>query len=335
MTNGVTNRPQGTKERVVVLAGPTASGKSALALDIAEGLAERGHGAVLINADSMQVYRELRLLTARPDAAEEARVPHRVYGVMSADTACSVAQWRALALTAIEEALAASQVPIVVGGSGLYIRALLEGLSPMPDIPPEVREAARGRYEALGEVRFRETLAERDPTAASRIAAGDRQRLIRAWEVVEASGRPFEDWRGVAGESLAWPALKLPLMPPREALYAACDVRLEAMFAAGALAEVAALSGAGLDAELPAMKALGVREFAAYLRGEMTQDEAIDKLRQGTRRYAKRQSTWFRHQMPEAKTFAARYGDSHADEIRHMAEALLATSALAGRARSR
>ncbi len=296
MTNGVTNRPQGAKERVVVLAGPTASGKSALALAIAEGLAERGRAAVLINADSMQVYRELRLLTARPAAAEEARVPHRLYGVMPADTACSVAEWRVLALTAIEETLAASQVPIVVGGSGLYIRALLEGLSPMPDIPSDVRETARARYESLGEARFRDALAERDPAAASRIGAGDRQRLIRAWEVVEASGRPFEDWRAQEAEGLAWPALKLLLLPPREALYAACDVRLEAMFAGGALEEVAALSGAGLDAELPAMKALGIEAITAHLAGGIDRGEALRRAQQATRRYAKRQLTWFRHQ---------------------------------------
>jgi tRNA dimethylallyltransferase len=184
----------------------------------------------------------------------------------------------------------------VVGGSGLYIRALLDGLSPMPDIPPAVRDAARSRYDALGEDAFRAALAARDPAAASRIGAGDRQRLIRAWEVVEASGRPFEAWRGEAGESLLWPALKLLLLPPREALYATCDARLEAMFAAGALDEVAALVKAGLDAELPAMKALGVDAIAAHLRGEIDRREALRQAQQATRRYAKRQLTWFRHQ---------------------------------------
>jgi len=296
MTNGVTDRPQGAREKVVVLAGPTASGKSSLALAIAEGLAEHGRSAVLINADSMQVYRELRLLTARPEAAEETRVPHRLYGVMSADTACSAAQWRALALTAIKDAFAASQVPMVVGGSGLYIRALLAGLSPMPDIPPDVREAARTRFESLGEARFRDALAERDPAAAARIAPGDRQRLIRAWEVVEASGRSFEDWRTEGADALEWPALKLLLLPAREALYAACDARLEAMFAAGALEEVAALVALGLDPELPAMKALGVDAIAAHLRGDIDRGEALRRAQQATRRYAKRQLTWFRHQ---------------------------------------
>ncbi|MDP7172288.1 MAG: tRNA (adenosine(37)-N6)-dimethylallyltransferase MiaA [Alphaproteobacteria bacterium] len=296
MTTGVTNGPQDAGEGVVVLAGPTASGKSALALAIAKGLAESGRSAVLINADSMQVYRELRLLTARPDAADAAQVPHRLYGVMSAETACSVAQWRALALTAVEETLAASQVPIVVGGSGLYIRAFLKGLSPMPDISPAVRAAARARYGALGEDAFRAALAERDPAAASRIAAGDQQRLIRAWEVVEASGRPFEDWRTQEAEALAWPALKLLLLPGREELYAACDARLKVMFEAGALEEVAALMRVGMDPSVPAMKALGVEAIAAHLVGEINRDEALRRAKQATRRYAKRQLTWFRHQ---------------------------------------
>ena len=175
----------------MVIAGPTASGKSRLALAVAEALAADGIGAVLINADSMQVYGQLRVLTARPGEADERRVAHRLYGVLSAACPCSAGRWRGMALAAIDEALAAARLPIVVGGSGLYLRALLDGLSPMPEIPPGVRAAAGDRFTALGEAEFRRALAARDATAEARIAPGDRQRLVRAWEVVEASGRPL------------------------------------------------------------------------------------------------------------------------------------------------
>jgi tRNA dimethylallyltransferase len=285
----------GMRRGIVVLAGPTASGKSALALALAESLAARDLGAVLVNADSLQVYRELRVLTARPAAADEERVPHRLYGILAAGEPCSAGRWRAMALAEIAAALEAGRLPIVVGGSGLYLSALLDGLAPVPGIPAAVRAAARARYAALGGERFREELAARDPVTAARLAPGDRQRLVRAWEVVEATGVALAAWhaRGV-GSGLDLPALKLLLWPERRALYRACEARLEAMFAAGAAAEVARLLAAGLDPELPAMKALGVPALARHLAGEVTLDEAVRLAKQATRRYAKRQATWFR-----------------------------------------
>ena len=277
---------------VLVIAGPTASGKSRLALDLAA--ARRG---TVINADSMQVYRELRILTARPDAAEMARAPHRLYGILSAAEACSAARWRALALAAIEEARAEGRLPILVGGTGLYLRALFDGLAEIPPIPRDLRAAARARHRDLGGQAFRAELARRDPESAARLAAGDTQRLVRAWEVVEATGRPLPDWQRAGGAGMGAHAYRaVLLMPPRDALYAACDARFGAMVAAGALDEVRALLALGLDPALPALKSLGVRELARHLVGEWTLEQAVEKARQATRNYAKRQTTWFRHQ---------------------------------------
>lgn len=317
---------------ILLVGGPTASGKSALALDLAEHL-----GGSVINADSMQIYRELRILSARPAPADERRAPHRLYGVLPASERCSAGRWCDLALAEIDDARAKGLLPIVVGGTGLYFRSLLKGLAPVPAIPRDIRQRAAALHGEIGAEEFHRLLAEHDSEGAARLHPGNTQRVLRAYEVLQATGKSLGEWQRSQpeGSGYSGKAAALILAPPREELYAACNARAEIMASEGGIEEAAALLALALDPSLPAMKALGVREFAAYLRGEMTQDEAIDKLRQGTRRYAKRQSTWFRHQMPEAKTFAARYGDSHADEIRHMAEALLATSALAGRARSR
>ncbi|MCX7354403.1 MAG: tRNA (adenosine(37)-N6)-dimethylallyltransferase MiaA [Alphaproteobacteria bacterium] len=278
---------------VLVIAGPTASGKSRLALDLAA--ARRG---TVINADSMQVYRELRILTARPGAAEMARAPHRLYGVLSAAEPCSAARWRVLALAAIEEARSQGRLPILVGGTGLYLRALFSGLAEIPPIPQEVREAARARQRDLGGEAFRAELARRDPESAARLAAGDTQRLVRAWEVVEATGRTLPEWQRAGGAGTGAHVYRtILLMPPRDALYAACDARFGAMVTAGALDEVRALLAFGLDPALPALKSLGVRELARHLAGEWTLEQAEEKARQATRNYAKRQTTWFRHQL--------------------------------------
>ncbi|MGE0095484.1 MAG: tRNA (adenosine(37)-N6)-dimethylallyltransferase MiaA [Alphaproteobacteria bacterium] len=278
---------------VVVIAGPTASGKSHLALDLAA--ARRG---TVINADSMQVYRELRILTARPGTAEMERAPHRLYGILSAAEACSAARWRALTVAAIEEARGEGRLPILVGGTGLYLKALFEGLAEMPPIPSAVRDAARARYRKLGGEAFRAELARRDPDSAARLAAGDTQRLIRAWEVVEATGRPLPVWQKAGtAKKMGYTYRTILVMPPRDALYAACDARFDAMVAAGALDEVRALMALGLDPTLPAMKSLGVRELAQHLAGEWTLEQAAEKARQATRNYAKRQTTWFRHQL--------------------------------------
>lgn len=276
----------------LVIAGPTGGGKSRLALALAEA-----HRGTVINADSMQVYRELRILTARPGDADLARAPHRLYGVLSAGEACSAARWRALALAAIEEARADGRVPILVGGTGLYLKALFEGLSEIPPVPAAVREAARARHRALGGGAFHAELAQRDPESARRLRPGDTQRLVRAWEVVEATGRALPAWqRDGRRDDGAVGARTILLMPPRDVLYAACDARFHAMIAAGALDEVRALLALGLDPALPAMKSLGVRELARHLAGTSTLEEAVSQAQQATRNYAKRQMTWFRHQ---------------------------------------
>lgn len=278
---------------LVIVAGPTASGKSGLAAVIAETF-----GGTVINADSMQVYQELRILTAQPDAAALARAPHRLYGFLPGSEACSAGRWRARALAEIDRAWEGGRLPIVVGGTGLYLRALERGLSPVPAVPPEVREAARTHHAALGGQAFHAALAERDPETAARLHPGDAQRLIRAWEVLEASGRSLADWqRESGGRGLTCRRLRLVLAPPRAILYAACDRRFLDMMAAGALDEVRRLLALRLDPSLPVMKALGVPHLARHLAGEMTLEEAVAAAQQATRRYAKRQMTWLRTQV--------------------------------------
>ena len=291
---------------VILLAGPTASGKSALAVALA-----RRVGGVVINADSMQVYRELRVVTARPTPADEAAVPHRLYGVMSASEACSAARWRVLAMAEIAAAGGRGQVPIVVGGGGLYLRALVRGLAPVPDVPPPARDEARARHARLGGDAFHAALAERDPVMAARLHAGDTQRLIRAWEVIAATGRSLADWQALPPEDpLDAPLYTVLAAPERVALYAACDARFERMLADGALEEVAALDALGLDGRLPAMKALGVPALRSHLRGEIPLPQARVAAQQATRNYAKRQLTWFRHQITAELTLSGGSGDA-------------------------
>jgi tRNA dimethylallyltransferase len=275
----------------MIVAGPTGSGKSALAVALAEAF-----DGVVINADAMQVYRELRILTARPTPEEEERVPHRLYGVLSARDPCSAGRWRELALAAIDDARATGRLPIVVGGTGLYLRALLRGLADVPAIPDAVRREAEDRHRLLGGAGFRAELAALDPLAAARLPAGDTQRLLRAWEVVRATGRTLTEWQHDA-VPVPYPArfATIILLPPRALLYPALDARFERMLAAGALAEAAAVSD--LPPTLPAMKAVGVRQLMAHIRGEISFDEACATAKRETRRYAKRQLTWLRHQI--------------------------------------
>ncbi len=305
---------------ILIVGGPTASGKSALALDLA--LQFRG---VVINADSMQVYRELRILSARPTPADEERVPHRLYGVLSARERCSAGRWRDMALAEISQARARRLLPILVGGTGMYFRSLLKGLAPVPPVPRNVRESVAALHAEVGAAEFHRLLAARDTDGAARIHPANTQRVLRAYAVVEATGKSLADWQTVkSGEAgYAGQVAALVLEPPREVLYAACDARAETMAAAGGIEEAAALLALKLDPALPAMKALGVREFAAYLGGDATRDEAVDNLRQSTRRYAKRQATWFRHQMPETRRFPERYDGARGEEIRQLAETLL------------
>jgi tRNA dimethylallyltransferase len=278
----------------IIVAGPTASGKSALALALAEEF-----GGTIINADSMQVYRDLAVLTAQPGAAERARAPHRLYGVIDAAEACSAGRWRALAMAEIERACGEGRVPIITGGTGLYLRALLEGLAPVPPVPATVRHEARALHARLGGPAFREALGALDPGAAQRLAASDTQRLIRAYEVATATGQPLSTWQRQQAPAPDLAAAAVILRPPRPALFAACDARFLAMMQAGALAEVKALLERRLASFLPAMKAVGVPELGALLDGRLTAEVAVAAAQQATRRYAKRQYTWFRRQLPE------------------------------------
>ncbi|HLZ84712.1 MAG TPA: tRNA (adenosine(37)-N6)-dimethylallyltransferase MiaA [Caulobacteraceae bacterium] len=280
---------------VTLIAGPTASGKSALALRLA-----RAAGGEIVNADSMQVYADLRVLTARPSSEDEAAAPHHLFGVADAAEAWSVGRWLRAATVTLAEIAGRGRPAIVVGGTGLYFRALTQGLAEVAGVPAAVRAKVQALYDDIGEAAFRTRLAEVDPAAAERIAAADRQRLTRAYEVFAATGRPLSALQARTSPALAAGSWRgLVLEPPREAIHARCDLRLEAMLEAGALEEVARLIGRGLDARLPAMKALGVAPFAAHLRGEIGLDEAVARTRQDTRRYAKRQATWFRNQAPD------------------------------------
>ena len=280
----------------MLIAGPTASGKSALALELAQRT-----GGVVINTDSMQVYRDLRIITARPTMEEGARVPHRLYGHVDAAVNFSAGAWVADAAKMLTEARAQNRLPIFTGGSGLYFKALTRGLSAVPPIPPEVREGVRARLERGGVEALHAELALRDPLSAERLKPRDRTRIARALEVVEATGRPLPDWHREGLPPLLPPGefSAVFLSPQREKLYARIDARFGAMLAAGALEEVAALAARHLDPLLPAMKAHGVPALIRHLKGEITLEEAAEIGRADTRHYAKRQFTWFRHQLPE------------------------------------
>ena len=289
---------------VIVIGGPTASGKSAFAVDVAVRF-----GGTVINGDSMQLYADLDVLTARPPADDLARVPHRLYGVLPAAERGSAAKWRALALDEIAAAHAAGRLPVVVGGTGLYLRALMQGLCDVPDIPDAIRTAAHERLDALGGEAFRAELVARDPDSA-RLNPGDTTRLTRAWEVLEATGRSLSAWQRDAADG-APPGLAFLVAvidPPRSDLYAAGDGRFLTMVKRGALDEVRRLDALGLDPALPAMKALGVPELRAHLAGTLSLDDAVAQAQQATRHYAKRQVTWFRHQLASRPPAAAVHG---------------------------
>jgi tRNA dimethylallyltransferase len=305
---------------VLVIAGPTGSGKSALALALAESLE-----GVVINADSLQCYRDLRILTARPNDAAEGRVPHRLYGFLDAGERGSAARWRALALDEIAAAIDARRLPILVGGTGLYLRVLEKGLAAIPVIPEEIRQEAAALYRALGGVGFREKLAQFDPVAAKRLFPRDKQRLTRAFEVVRATGLSLEAWQQRPNHAPGYRFGTILLAPPREQLYTACDERFAEMIKAGALTEVAALAARGLDPGLPAMKAAGLPELLSYLRGERSLDEAIALAQRATRRYAKRQMTWFRHQTTPDLILKAQFSESLLQCSRHFIDKFLLT----------
>jgi tRNA dimethylallyltransferase len=286
----------GDDTKAVLIAGPTASGKSALALSLAQKL-----GGIVVNTDSMQVYRDLRILTARPSAEEEAVVPHRLYGHVDAGVNFSTGAWIVDAAEVLEEARRLARVPIFVGGTGLYFKALTRGLSAVPAIPPEIRENIRARLEHDGVEALHAELARRDGASAKRLKPRDRTRIARALEVVEATGRSLTDWHreGLPPQLPMGSFRALFLSPERDALYAGIDARFNAMLRQGALDEVAKLAARRLDPLLPAMKAHGVPPLIRHLKGEIGLEEAATIGRADTRHYAKRQFTWFRHQLPE------------------------------------
>jgi tRNA dimethylallyltransferase len=289
------NSPQ-AESQAMLIAGPTASGKSALALELAEKT-----GGVIINADSMQVYRDLRIITARPTQEDEARVPHRLYGHVDAAVNFSAGSWVTDAAAVLSEARVQNRLAIFVGGSGLYFKALTRGLSAVPPIPPEIRDNVRARLEQDGVEALHVELKKFDPASAERLKPRDRARIARALEVIEATGRSLTDWHRDGLPPLLPPGefSAVFLAPERDALYARIDARFDVMLAEGALEEVAALRARLLDPLLPAMKAHGVPALIRHLNGEVTLQEAAEIGRADTRHYAKRQFTWFRHQLPE------------------------------------
>jgi tRNA dimethylallyltransferase len=276
---------------LALIAGPTASGKSALALALAELTP-----SVIINADSMQVYRDLRIVTARPSLDEEARAQHRLFGYIDGAESCSAARWASDAKTVITEAHDAGRLPILVGGTGLYIRTLLDGIAPVPEIDPSVRAGVR----AMAVADAYAALKSEDAAAAARLAPADAARVMRALEVVRSTGKPMADWQsareGGIGDQVG--LVPMILLPPREWLAERCDARFEVMFERGQ-DEVAALLARGLDPALPVMRAIGVPEIMAYLRQSSHEVDTKEAGKLATRQYAKRQYTWFRRQSPE------------------------------------
>ena len=281
---------------VILIAGPTASGKSALALELA-----KKRGAAIVNADSMQVYRDLRIITARPTPDEEKRVPHRLYGHVDAAENYSVGRWFGEAAAALTQTISRGQPAIMVGGTGLYFSTLTRGIAAVPPIPAEIRREVRGRLDAEGVTALHAELRQRDPAAAARLKPGDRARITRALEVVLATGRSLMQWHedNMPARVDLLGAVKIFLMPNRDELGLRIDARFDAMMAAGALEEVRALAVRNLDPNLPAMKAHGVPRLIRHLRGEITMAEAVAQAKRDTRRYTKRQSTWFRNQLPQ------------------------------------
>ncbi len=281
---------------------------------------------MVINADALQCYRDLEILTARPDAAAQARAPYSLYGFLDAAERGSAGMWRDRALGEIAAAAAVGRLPIVVGGTGLYLRALQHGLAPFPEIPERVRDEAAALHRELGGALFRERLAVLDPVSARRLHSGDTQRLVRAYAVVRATGIPICAWQDRLHCTPSCHFATILIMPPRNRLYAACDARFAAMIARGAVAEAEALAKRGLDPDLPAMKAVGLPELLRHLRGEMILADAIVAAQRATRRYAKRQMTWFRHQLQPDLLLDEQFSESLLHRSRQFIDEFLLTS---------
>ena len=275
-------------KQVIVVTGPTASGKSALALALAEA-----RGGTVINADAMKTYDAFPILTAQPPPGERARAPHALYGVLPLSETLSAARWRDLASAEIEQ----SEVPILCGGSGLYLRTLMQGISAIPAIASDFRDRANADWEAIGAEAFRARLAERDPEIVARLKPGDRQRHVRAWEVVQATGRPLSDWQKGQGQPPPWRFRTILLAPDRAWLRARIETRFDAMLEQGVLAEARAVFDRKPDPKWPGLKAHGAPELFRHFRGELGLAAARQIAIDHTRQYAKRQMTWFRHQL--------------------------------------
>jgi tRNA dimethylallyltransferase len=288
--------------KICVIGGPTASGKSALALELAEK-----HNGIIINADSMQVYDGLPILTAQPPQDDKDAHPHEFYGHLHPNDDCSAGNWKEAVEPRIHEILAAGKTPIIVGGSGLYINALLYGLSPIPDIPDEIRAAASAKQKKLGNPAFHAALAERDPIMAQRLDPFNTARLVRAWEVLEFSGKSLSEWQKLppVAPPPDWQFDVTLVMPEREILYDRCNKRLEWMVENGVLEELqkfnTRIKNGDIKPNALLCHALGAKPLTAYLEGDMTKKDAINRAQGETRRYAKRQVTWFKHQLKENK----------------------------------
>ena len=292
--------PSAGRHKAILIAGPTASGKSAAALDLAQRF-----GGVVINADSMQVYRELAVLTARPSQAEMQRAPHCLYGTVPASERYSVGRFLEDVAHALRDAKVEGRLPVFIGGTGLYFKALTEGLAQVPDVPPEIRAHWRGEAERIGTEGLHRALQARDPVMAARLRPSDPQRLLRALEVIDATSVSLAEWQGADAAAVLHPEglLRIVIAPEREPLYAAIDARFDRMMEQGAIEEVRALLALGLDHALPAMRAHGVRELAAYLAGDSSLEAAVEKAKTESRRYAKRQMTWARRFMQDWQWF--------------------------------
>ncbi|ODA68981.1 tRNA dimethylallyltransferase [Methyloligella halotolerans] len=292
----VEDRQSGSDIAAVLLAGPTASGKSAAALELAARF-----GGVIVNADSMQVYEELRILTARPNLDEERLVPHRLYGTVSAAERYSVGRWLKDVAAILSEEWERGRLPILTGGTGLYFKALTEGLADTPEIPSAIRERWEAHAGKLSVSELHEELAACDPVMAERLVPSDRQRIVRALEIVDATGVSLAEWQAETQSAVLPPqrTLQIVVAPDRSELYAKIDRRFDAMIALGALDEVRAVAALDLPMDLPAMRAHGVPDLLAALKGEVAREEAIEKAKTMSRRYAKRQLTWARRFMAD------------------------------------
>lgn len=291
------------KQKPIIICGPTASGKSDYALD----LAGRCKGAI-INGDSMQIYKDLPILTAQPSQSEQKKIPHNLYGILSGDDPCSVARWREMVLQEIDWCDKHNLRPIIVGGTGMYLSSLINGLTGIPEIEPEIRMQTRELYKKVGSEAFYNKLTEVDPEVASQLNQNDHQRLIRAYEVKVSTGISLGLWHEQSEKKGFECEIKI-IMRPRDILHQRAADRFDQMLKEGAIEEVKMFLQKGYDPNLPIMKALGVVELAKYIQGEWSRDVAREKAIIATRQYIKRQLTWFRHQLPEAEVICLQPGN--------------------------